>query len=78
MVIQKSPVGESAANGKVENAIQRLQDQIRAIKLDVEINANTRINPDQPAWPWFIEFVAPTILYWRIGGYDGFTAIQRI
>ena len=78
VVIQKSPVGESAANGKVENAIQRVQDQIRAIKLDVEINANTRINPDQPAWPWLIEFAAQTILYWRIGGDDGLTAIQRI
>ena len=78
VVIQKSPVGESAANGKVENAIHRVQDHIRAIKLDVEINENTRINPDQPAWPWLIEFAAQTILYWRIGGYDGLTAIQRI
>ena len=34
VIIQNSPVGESAANGKVENAIQRIQDQIRAIKLD--------------------------------------------
>ena len=34
--------------------------------------------PTHPAWPWMIEFAAQSILYWRISGNDGFTAIQRI
>ena len=29
-------------------------------------------------WPWMIEFAAQTILYWRICGDDGLTAIQKI
>ena len=78
VIIQNSPVGESAANGKVENAIQRIQDQIRAIKLDLETNANIKIAPSHPVWPWMIEFAAQTLLYWRISGDDGLTAIQRI
>ena len=35
VVQQHSPVGASAANGAIENAIQRVQGQIRAIKLDL-------------------------------------------
>ena len=49
VIILNSPVGESAANGKVENAIQRIQDQIRSIKLDLEINANIKIFPESPS-----------------------------
>ena len=78
MIIQISPVGESSANGKVENAIQRIQVQIRAIKLDLEINSNIKIAPSHPVWPWMIEFAAQTLLYWRISGNNGLTAIQRI
>ena len=51
VVVQNSPVGESAANGKVENAIQRVQYQIRAINLDLEINANIKITPNHPVSP---------------------------
>ena len=36
VTVLHSPVGESQANGVVENAIQRIQGQVRAIKLGVE------------------------------------------
>ncbi|MCP2504859.1 MAG: hypothetical protein NLN65_06160 [Candidatus Poseidoniaceae archaeon] len=78
ITVLHSPVGESQANGVVENAIQRIQGQIRAIKLDVESSSDTKMVPTHPAWPWMIEFAAQSILYWRISGDDGLTAIQRI
>ena len=78
VVQQHSPVGESAANAASENAIQRAQGQIRAIKLDLEVNTKEKIKPSSPLWPWMIEFAAQTILYWRICGDDGLTAIQKI
>ena len=76
--MQHSPVGESQANGVIENAIQRVQGQIRAIKLDMESNTGTRLIPSHPTWPWLIEFAAQTLLYWRVTNDDGLTAIQRI
>ena len=33
VVMQHSPVGESAANGAIENAIQRVPEPVRVIKL---------------------------------------------
>lgn len=74
--MQHSLVGESAVNGMIENMIQRVQGQARAIKLDLE--AGVRINPRFPIWNRLVEFAAQTILMWRISGDDGVTAIQRI
>ena len=65
-------------NGAIENAIQRIEGQIRAIKLDIEVNAKTKLGPSQAIWPWLVEYAAQSILYWRITGNDGLTAIQRI
>ena len=62
VTIQHSPVGESQSNGVVENAIQGVQGQIRAIKLDVESNSEAKLTPSHPAWPWLIQFAAQTIL----------------
>ena len=78
ITVLQSPVGESQANCVVENAIQRIQGQIRAIKLDVESSSDTKMAPTHPAWPWMIEIAAQSILYWRISGDGGLTAIQRI
>ena len=78
VVLQHSPVGESAANGAIENAVQRVQGQIRAIKLDIELSTKEKITPSSALWPWLIEFAAQTILYWRVCSEDGLTAIQRI
>ena len=65
-------------NGAIENAIQRIDGQIRAIKRDIEVNAKTKLGPRQAIWPWLVEYAAQSILYWRITGNDGLTAIQRI
>lgn len=77
VVVQHSPVGGSAANGAIEKAIQRVQGQLRAIKLDLEAAAGFRINPSFHIWKWLIEFAAPAFLMWRLCGDDGYTANQR-
>ena len=78
VVVQHSPVGESAANGMAENTVQRVQGQIRALKLDLETNLKMKLNSTLAVWPWLIEYAAQTLLYWRASGDDGLTAIQRI
>jgi hypothetical protein len=37
-----------------------------------------KLNPSHCLWPWLIEYAAQTLLYWRVVGDDGLTAIQRI
>ena len=56
-----SPVGESAANGAIEITIQRVQGQVRAIKVDLEMNIKAKVNPSQTIWPWLIEYAAQTL-----------------
>ena len=47
VMMQPSPVGASAVGGATENAIQRVQAQVRAIRLDVETNIKAKLNPSQ-------------------------------
>ena len=42
------------------------------------MNSKVKINPSQAIWPWMVEFAAQSILYWRVSGHDGLTAIERI
>lgn len=78
VVIVNPAVGESAANGKIEHAIQTVQDQVRTIELDVETNVKIAVHPSHSAWPWMIEFDAQTILMYRIKNSGRLTLIQRI
>ena len=70
VVMHHSPVEKSAVNGVIENAIQRVQGQVRAIKLHLETNIKAGCNPSQTIWL--------SLLSLRISGDDGLTAIQRI
>ena len=45
VVMQHSPVGESLANGATENAIQRVQGQIRASNKDLEMHIKAKHCP---------------------------------
>ena len=78
VVMQHSPVGVSSANGAIDSAFQRVQGQVRAIKLDLETNIKTRLIPSQTTWPWLIEYAAQTLLFGRISGDDGLIAVQRV
>lgn len=78
VVLQSSPIGEPQSNGAAENAIQRMQGQLRAVQFDVEASTGARINSAHPLWPWLVEFAAQTLLFWRINSADGLASIQRI
>ena len=54
-VPENSQVGESAANGRVENAIQRVQRQCRTLKDDLENKLKKKIMPDHPIYLWLVE-----------------------
>lgn len=60
MVTDHPLVGESQSNGAVENAIRRLQGQVRTLKLPTEhhLAENTDVKPH--VWHWMVEYAADT------------------
>ena len=74
IVMQHLPLGESAANGAIENAFQGVQGQVSS---DLEMNIEAKLKSSQIIWPRLVEYAAPTLLLWRISR-TGLTAIQRI
>eukprot|EP00973_Karenia_brevis_P068453 9520545-Karenia_brevis.AAC.1 len=53
-----SPVGDSQSNGRVENAIGRVQAGIRTLKHATESELKTLISTGHPLFPWLVEWVA--------------------
>ena len=53
-----STVGESQSSGRVENAVQRVQGLIRALKDALERRLNTRIWSSDAIFPWMVEWSA--------------------
>lgn len=55
IVLDKSPVGESQANGAVGNAIRRIQGEVRTVKLATEDALKAQIATNLPIWQWLVE-----------------------
>ena len=77
-MLEKSPVAESQSNGRVENAIDSVEGQVRALKLDLEDKMTVKLENKRPIWPWLIQYAAQTIHMYQINRQDGLTAAQRI
>ena len=77
MVIENFPVGESQSNGAVENAIRRVQGQIRIVKIATEEAKGKKIPADPAVWQWLVEHCADTFNRYRVGT-DGATPYKRI
>ena len=60
-VPMNSPVDESQSNGRVENAVQRVQNLIRTLKDALEKRLNTRVMSSDPIFPWIVEWSAGLI-----------------
>ena len=71
-----SPVGESKSNGRVENAVQRVQDLIRTLKDALERRLNTRIRSSDAIFSWMVEWAAGLITRY-VKGQTGRTAYRE-
>ena len=76
IVLESSPVKESKSNGIIENAIQQVQGQIRAIKDGLESRIRTRIGGDASIVPWLVMHAARTLNGYVVGP-DGKMAYRR-
>ena len=70
-----SPVGESQSNGRVENAVQRVQVLIRTLKDALERRLNARIRSSDAIFPWMVEWAAGLITRY-VKGHKGRTAYR--
>ena len=76
-VLEESPVGESQSNGAIENAIQGIEGQFRAMRSDLETCYNRIVPSSHPCRPWLIRHASGTAFREKIGN-DGFTAYKRV
>ena len=74
---EESPVGEHQSNGEVENAVKRVQGQVRVTKDSTEAKYQTKMRGDHHAIPWMIEHAASMINRYQVSE-DGKTAYERV
>ena len=77
IVPTNSPVGESESNGRVENAIRRIQEKIRVLRHQFECSIKEKIQDDAPIMAWMIRWAGELISKYAVGD-DGKTAYERI
>ena len=76
MILTNSPVGESECNGRVENAIRRVQEKVRVLKHKIESNTKQKLHSDSPIMPWLVRWAAEFISKYA-PGEDGRTAFDN-
>ena len=72
-----SPVGESESNGRVENAIRRVQDKVRTLRAQIEGEAGIKVNELSNIMSWMVRWAAELVTKHSIGK-DGKTAQERL
>ena len=72
-----SPVGESASNGRIENAIQRVEGLARTIRSDLETSLGFKVNKCNPLYTWMIRWAAE-LLTRQVRGENGKSAAEMI
>ena len=76
-VPRHSPVGESQSNGRVENAIRRVQEQVRAFYDQLKARTGVSLGTDHPVFEWLVEWAATTLTRFVIRG-DGKTSYEKL
>ena len=58
LTLEESPKGDShgQSNGTAENAVQRVQGQVRTMKYALEQSAGGELPKDSVIFPWVIEY----------------------
>ena len=58
IAVRQSPAYTSQAQGSVERFHRTLMGQVRALKLQLENNYNTRLTSKHPIMPWMVKHAA--------------------
>jgi hypothetical protein len=74
---EESPVGEHQSNGAVENAIKRVQGQIRTVRDALESRIGERVKGGDNVFTWLVRNAAASMNRYQVGS-DGRTAHERL
>ena len=77
VVLTNSPVGESQCNGRVENAIRRIQEKARVLRHQLENGIKCKVPDDAPIMSWLVKWAAELLSKYAPGD-DGRTPYERI
>ena len=73
---EESPLGESQANGEVENSVRMIKAQVRKLRLSLESRYKVKLREDHPIIPWLVAEAAEAINRFQIG-LDGKSRRER-
>ena len=76
-VVEKSKPYDSKSNGRAENAVRRVESQVRTLKIALERSIQCELSVHHPVFEWLVEHVADPITKCAVGD-DGRTAYERI
>jgi len=76
VIREESPVYDHQSNGDVENAVEIIKSQFRAMKDGLDTRYRARITGEHVSVPWLIAHAAATINRRKVG-QDGKTAYRR-
>lgn len=72
-----SSVGDSRGNGRVENAVQRVQNQFRRVLDSLQAKSGFNLSMDHPLFDWLLEWSAGLINRY-VKGTDGRSSYGRV
>ncbi len=74
---EESPVGEHQSNEAIENAIRRVQGQVRTLRDALESRIGTRIEGKDHIFTWLVRHAAASMNRYQVGS-DGKTSHERL
>ena len=80
LTLEESPKGDShgQSNGTAENAVQRVQGQVRTMKYALEQSAGGELPKDSVIFPWMIEYAGVLHTLFSQEDSEGMTPFQKL
>ena len=76
LIIENSGVGDSQANGDIEEAIRRIRGEVRTLIVHIEAKSGGKVRADSRIMEWAVEHAASMIRRYQCGE-DGKTGHER-
>ena len=80
LTLEESPKGDShgQSNGTAENAVQRVQGQVRTMKYALEQSAGGELPKDSVIFPWMLEYAGVLHTLFSQEDSEGMTPFQKL
>ena len=80
LTLEESPKGDAhgQSNGAAENAVQRVQGQVRTMKYALEKSAGGELPKDSVIFPWMIEYAGVLHTLFSQEDSEGMTPFQKL